>query len=327
MTTAPRLLLLLPLLACGAESGPSGGGEEPVVTMAKLAPSGDGQTGGIGTILPLPLRVRITEDGVPLAGRIVSFTPGAGAGSLVPATDTTDADGIASAEWHLANFAGARSASVGSAGVSGSPQSFQATVLPGPAADLGLVSGGGQVQEAGLLYSQPLLVRVSDAFNNPVPGVTVQWTVVTGTGTPQAPTSVTQSDGRAASTLEAGDSTGALVVRATTASVPADTVAFALNVIPAATVVSVASNVFIPQHVTIASGGTVRWSWVSGQHNVAMMNGPDTFPDSPVLTTSGSHGPFILTVVGVYNYECSLHEGMIGSITVQGPRPTPFGGR
>ncbi|MDP9145764.1 MAG: hypothetical protein M3N43_13930 [Actinomycetota bacterium] len=327
MTTASRLLLLLPLLACGAESGPSGGTDEPVVAMAKLAPSGDGQTGGIGTTLPLPLQVRITEDGVPLAGRVVTFTPGPGAGTLLPATDTTGIDGIASAEWHLANASGTRSVTVGSVGVVGSPQLFQATVLPGPATDLSAVSGAGQVQEAGLLYAQPLIVRVSDAFNNPVGGVTVQWTVVTGTGSPQTPTSQTQPDGRAALTLEAGDSTGDLVVRVTTTSVPADTVAFALDVIPAATVVSVASNIFIPQHITIPAGGTVRWNWVNGTHNVALLNGPGTFPDSPLLMTPNSHGPFILTAVGVYNYECAVHEGMVGSITVQAPGPTLFGGR
>jgi plastocyanin len=327
MTTASRLLLLLPLLACGAESGPTGGGDEPVVAMAKLAPSGDGQTGGISTTLPLPLRVRITEDGLPLAGRVVTFAPGAGAGTVFPATDTTDVDGIASATWSLGTASGGRVVGVTSVGVTGSPQVFQAIVLPGPAVDLSLVSGAGQVQEAGLIYTQPLIVRVSDAFNNPVPGVTVQWTVITGTGMPQTPTSLTQSDGRAALTMEAGDSTGDLVVRVTTASVPADTVAFALDVIPAATVVSVASNVFIPQHITIPSGGTVRWTWVSGQHNVALLNGPGTFPDSPLLNTPNSHGPFILTEVGVYNYECAVHEGMVGSITVQAPGPTRFGGR
>jgi plastocyanin len=327
MTTASRLLLVLPLLACGAESGPSGGADEPVVAMAKLAPSGDGQTGGIGTTLPLPLRVRITEDGVPLAGRVVTFAPGAGAGTLIPATDTTDGDGIASAEWHLANSSGTRSVTVGSIGVTGSPQLFQATVLPGAAADLSVVSGAGQVQEAGLLYAQPLIVRVSDAFNNPVPGVTVQWTVIVGSGAPQTPTSLTQSDGRAALSLEAGDSVGDLVIRATTASIPADTVAFALDVIPAATVISVASNLFSPQHITIPSGGTVRWTWVSGTHNVALLNGPGSFPDSPLLMTPNSHGPFILTAVGVYNYECAVHEGMVGSITVQAAGPTRFGGR
>jgi plastocyanin len=327
MTTASRLLLLLPLLACGAESGPSGGGDEPVVAMAKLAPSGDGQNGGISTTLPLPLRVRITEDGLPLAGRVVTFAPGAGAGTVLPAIDTTDADGIASATWSLGTTSGGRVVGVTSVGVTGSPQVFQAVVLPGPAADLSEVSGAGQIQEAGLIFSQPLIVRVRDAFNNSVPGVTVQWAVITGTGALQTPTSLTQSNGQAALTLGAGDSTGALVVRATVGAIPADTVAFAVQIIPAARVISVASNVFIPQHVTIPSGGTVRWNWASGTHNVALLNGPESFPDSPLLMTPNSHGPFVLTEVGVYNYECAVHEGMVGSITVQAPGPTRFGGR
>jgi plastocyanin len=244
-----------------------------------------------------------------------------------PVTDTTDADGIASTTWTLGTASGARSVTVTAAGVTGSPLFFQATALPGPPTDLLPVSGAGQTQESGLVYGLPLVVRVRDAFNNGVGGVTVHWTVSAGSGTPTSASSVTLGNGLAQVTVEAGDTVGGLTVRATTAAVPADTVAFALEVIPAATVISVASNLFIPQHVTITSGGTVRWTWVSGQHNVALLNGPGSFPDSPLLNAPNSHGPFILTAVGVYNYECAVHEGMVGSITVQAPGPTLLGER
>src|ERR1041385_2587219 len=88
-------------LACG------GGGTDPgrEATLGKAAPSGDGQSGGAGTVLPDPLRVIVTQDGVPVAGRAVGWSVLASGGAANPATSTTGADGIATTSITLPPFA------------------------------------------------------------------------------------------------------------------------------------------------------------------------------------------------------------------------------
>jgi hypothetical protein len=59
-----------------------------------------------------PLRdsivVRLVDDaGQPISGRLVTWSVGAGGGSVVPTQDTTDADGLATAHWTLGASAGA----------------------------------------------------------------------------------------------------------------------------------------------------------------------------------------------------------------------------
>src|SRR5687767_13754264 len=110
MTTIRTLPLLLILAACGREAGPSedpGGG--PVV-IGKAIASGDGQTGVVADTLAAPVVVTVSENGLPVAGRVVVFTALAGSGTLIPGADTTGADGFASARWVLGNGAGSRQA-------------------------------------------------------------------------------------------------------------------------------------------------------------------------------------------------------------------------
>ena len=74
------------------------------------------------------------------------------------------------------------------------------------------------------------------------------------------------------------------------------------------------ANVFDPSQVDIASGGTVTFSWGGGPHNVTWDNAP------PAVGNSGdkSTGTFDATIsqAGTYNYHCTIHGGMSGSITV-----------
>lgn len=77
------------------------------------------------------------------------------------------------------------------------------------------------------------------------------------------------------------------------------------------------SPYFEPQTLSIAVGDEVVWTWVSGQHNVAATDGPESF-------NSGSHmtpftWSFTFTMAGVYEYECSLFNHaatQFGTITV-----------
>jgi plastocyanin len=76
------------------------------------------------------------------------------------------------------------------------------------------------------------------------------------------------------------------------------------------------TNSFSPSNVAANVGDTIRWTWVSGTHDVtstSVPGGAATFA-SPIQST----GTFMykVTVVGNYNYVCTLHPGMNGSLTV-----------
>jgi plastocyanin len=89
-------------VSCGG--GGTGPGGQGTAVMAKANPSGDGQSGAIGTALPAPLRVQITDGGAPVVGRAVNWqiqAPGAG---VNPATSSSGADGIATTTVTLPRF-------------------------------------------------------------------------------------------------------------------------------------------------------------------------------------------------------------------------------
>lgn len=77
--------------------------------------------------------------------------------------------------------------------------------------------------------------------------------------------------------------------------------------------VQVNSNSFSPNLVNLARGGTVLWLWAdtTSLHDV-------TFND-PLLNSatknSGSHS-ITFQSAGTFNYACTVHPGMTGSIVV-----------
>lgn len=78
--------------------------------------------------------------------------------------------------------------------------------------------------------------------------------------------------------------------------------------------VQVTSNAFTPSLVNLRSGGIVTWVWVdtTSQHNV-------TFND-PLLSSQTLPSGFFTVVfqsVGTFNYVCTVHSGMTGSIVVR----------
>jgi plastocyanin len=74
------------------------------------------------------------------------------------------------------------------------------------------------------------------------------------------------------------------------------------------------ADVYDPAQADIASGGTVTFSWMGVLHNVTWDSPP------PGVNNSGdkSTGTFAatLTQAGTFNYHCTIHPGMNGSVTV-----------
>ena len=149
---------------------------QPGPPVAVLAVYGDGQSAPVGTQLTDSIVARLVDglgNGVP--GRSISWVITAGGGGLLPTVGTTDANGRAFTRWTLGPGAGVQTAL---AVVSGfEPAAFTATAVSQSPATLAAASPTTLVGQAGQPVSPPPSVRVTDAGGNPVPGVTVTFSV------------------------------------------------------------------------------------------------------------------------------------------------------
>jgi hypothetical protein len=91
--------------------------------------------------------------------------------------------------------------------VSPSLNSWTVVAGPGPATNLVMVSGNGQTGTVGQNLSNPFVVKVTDIRGNPVPGVTVSYTVTGGGGSIPA-SAITNASGLASVTATLGTLAG-----------------------------------------------------------------------------------------------------------------------
>ncbi|HUL03200.1 MAG TPA: plastocyanin/azurin family copper-binding protein [Gemmatimonadales bacterium] len=84
-----------------------------------------------------------------------------------------------------------------------------------------------------------------------------------------------------------------------------------------ATQITVGDNYFNPTDVTIAPGDTVIWIWGGAVgHNVVFTSAPATPPSDCGVISSGVCIRAFGTATGTFTYACTLHGGMVGSVTV-----------
>jgi plastocyanin/DNA/RNA endonuclease YhcR with UshA esterase domain len=87
--------------------------------------------------------------------------------------------------------------------------------------------------------------------------------------------------------------------------------------------VTVQSNTFTPQDLTITAGDTVTWTNIQGSHNVngsqtAFPSNPESFGNGPAAGAPWTYA-FVFNTPGLYNYRCDPHAalGMTGTVTVE----------
>lgn len=80
---------------------------------------------------------------------------------------------------------------------------------------------------------------------------------------------------------------------------------------PTAATVIMYQTAFVPANVTVKAGGTVTWRNTDGEPHNATGNGIDT---GNLVTNASSARTF--QSVGTFNYTCTLHAGMNGTVTV-----------
>jgi plastocyanin len=314
------VLLVVALLGCG---GDDGGTPPPTTVISKGSGSGDQQTGIVGQPLANPIRVTVTDGGAPLAGATINWSTTA-TGAVLPASTVTDASGVASNTWTLGTAAGSQTAQASLTGASGSPLSFTATATPDVAMTLSEFGGNGQSAAINTQLAAPVQAKVSDQFNNGVPGVSVEWSATNATTS--AASVPTDASGVSGVTVTAGPEEGPITIIATSGTLAGSPVNFTATAGPPGPVtatVNVVNNDFSPRNLTIAAGTAVVWTWPSGSlgHNVVPDNG--TVPaGSGALRNGPFTYEFTFDTPGTYAYHCGAHGGpggvgMSGTITVQ----------
>jgi len=198
--------------------------------------SGDGQTGTVQQALAAPFVVKLTDQfGVPRSGVTVSWTRLTGTGTLAAASSTTDASGLASIQYTLGSTPGDETIRAAVSDVA-QTLTFTAHAAVGAPNAVVLVSGSAQTDTVGKTLANPFVVKVTDAANNPLGGVTVTWTRTGGTGSAASGTSTTNTNGLASVQYKLGNTAGTETIKASVSGLasPATFTAQAVNGKPAA---------------------------------------------------------------------------------------------
>ncbi len=164
--------------------------------------SGNEQDATVGTTLPDPLLVRVTdENGDPVAGVAVAWEA-QGGGSVSASSVASGSDGLASVRRTLGSTVGEQTATAAVTGLDGSPVTFTATAVDGPPPTPTLVIAtqppsaalDGEVFAA---VAQPV-VSVETTAGDPLEGVTVTAALASGSGSLEGGlTAVSGPDGTA----------------------------------------------------------------------------------------------------------------------------------
>ena len=179
----------------------------PAVPTVLVKVSGDGQSAPGGFEVPNDLVVRLEDaNGNGIGGRPITWVVPAGSGSVDPVNATTDVNGFATTRWTLPAPVGTYSVNAVFSGLP--PVVFSGSATADVPTRIALVSGNNQTAAVGAALPNPLVVRVTDASNNPVAGVSVNWTAEDG-GSVASATSGTDASGLAQMTRTLGTAIGA----------------------------------------------------------------------------------------------------------------------
>lgn len=164
------------------------------------------QSATVSTAVTAPPSVVVLDGSSnPVSGVSVTFAVTAGGGSIVGGAANTNASGVATCtSWTLGPGAGANTATATSAGLTGSPVTFNANgtaVLP---VSIAIQSGGSQSGIVAGSASAAYTFRVKDGSLAGVPGVTVAFTRTVGTGAPSVASAVTDVNGDVSCTYTTG---------------------------------------------------------------------------------------------------------------------------
>jgi len=260
--------------------------------------SGGGQTGTVGTSLAAPATVQVNAaDGAGVPGVSVAFAAPSG-GQVGAASAVTDANGRASTTLTLGTVSGPQNFAVAAGSLSAI---IPETANAGLPARIDAISGESQADTIRTTLP-PLVVRVTDQFGNPVPGVVVTWTR-NGNGSLGSVTSATGTDGRATTSYTLGSVAGSEAVTASAGGLTSHVVfAFQVAAGSPSTVAVVSGNAqtavvgtALPAPLVVrvlddagnaVGGATIRWTASNG--TIAAISSTTFDGRSPANLTLGT---------------------------------------
>jgi plastocyanin len=270
-------------------------------------------TDTVGTIRAESLTVTVTNQNTTAVPGITVTWASTG-GTVSPTSAVTNASGQAKTRFTYGNTAGNQTATATVTGLVGSPVTITLNATAGTAVNIfktvgdnGAAAPGGQVT-----YT----VQSRDSHGNPKGGVVIDWAVTSGAGSITPAQNTTQANGNASAQRTLGAGTGDQTATATAAGLPTTpTVTFTTTAAALTTVQVGPGNSFSPGAVTIAKSTAVNWEWqgTTAPHNITFSTAgaPSDIPDQ----TSGS-ALRTFDNAGTFNYRCTNHVGMTGSVTV-----------
>jgi hypothetical protein len=257
------------------------------VASTASAAGGDAQIAPVGTTLPGQLQVVVRDRlNAPMAGVAVTFLV-SGGGAITANSAVTGANGVAAVGWTLGtNTRLSQQVLATVQGVGAVP--FTATVLAGPAAASNLTAGNDQTATPGSAVAVTPTVIVRDSYNNPVPGVAVQFAVTRGGGSITGATQTTSATGEAS----VGQWTlGAAGPQSLTATFPGTSLA--------------------PVVFTATAGAAVQLSISGGDNQAALVT--TAVPTAPSVLVRDMGGTPVAGVT--VNFAITTGAGAVGSAT------------
>ena len=170
-------------------------------TAVNLDPNaGDSQSATVDTNVAVAPAVAVTDAyGNPVSGVAVTFAVGSGGGSATGLSRITGANGVATVgSWKLGTGSGANTLTATSAGLAGSPVTFNATGTPDTATTLAVNGGNNQSATVDTNVATAPSVKATDQFGNGVPSVSVTFAVGSGGGSATGGSATTNASGVAA---------------------------------------------------------------------------------------------------------------------------------
>ena len=231
-----------------------------------VATAGNNQHAPVGRLVAIAPTVAVRDgSGNGVAGVTVTFAVASGGGSVIGASQVTDATGSAAVGgWILGNLPGANTLT---ASASGLPTvTFTATGDAGVPTAMVAVSATAQTGVAGGNVADPPSVIVRDVSGNPVAGVVVTFAVTAGGGSVVGSPDTTTVNGVATLTSwRLGLTAGANTVVATSPGLPSVTFNATGNAAaPASVVASAGSNQTAVQGTAVATQPTVTVTDANG---------------------------------------------------------------
>lgn len=188
----PAFRLALPLLGFVAITACRDEGPPPPAAVTSV--SSTTLTGTVGETIG-PLTVKVTDaGGGAVAGVPVTFAVAEGGGTVTPSVDTTDNAGLASTTWRLGQRVVAQRVTATALGLT-DDVNFAATVSPGAPTSIAIQAGDNQTAVAGAAVTTAPAVLLKDRYENPVPGVSVFFSVSAGGGNVNGAGATTNASG------------------------------------------------------------------------------------------------------------------------------------